>query len=292
MYVLLITVLTFGLVSSTLVENEQLQHQPNKTSMKEEHLNIPNNNLKVNRHIRKERSTKHAKISKSLWGSILYRNKFIFDREFNYPDVLSGKLKPNGHNWFTILPTPVLTHTVSLRTIVGLYITTLGHKRINEVMSEAVRFRKDSETFTKSHWAESHLLYYITFLKEGICTFGIVSLNNDIYENDSSYTHFLLVTNDYLLTSAYLYKHAVSKYKQIYSKISFPSVLNIMKRCLSNLPSARQCKNNKSDILTKYKCLPYCKRDNSCHKKTESFPKLMTHVLYFFISEFSAYQME
>ncbi|GAB1603391.1 uncharacterized protein LOC115216191, partial [Argonauta hians] len=247
MCILLISILVLGLSISTNAEEQTLKQQANGTTIDKEYVDVANNSVETTKHNRKERSSQNAaKISKSLWGSILYRNKFIFDKEFNYPKVLSGKLKPNGQNWFTVLPTPVLTHTVSLRTIVGLYITTLGHRRINDVMAEAQRFRKDFQSYTKSHWAESHLLYYITFLKEGICSFGLVSLENDAYENDSSFTHFLLVTNDYLLSSAYLYKHAVSKYKQIYSKINFPSVLEIMKRCLNDLPTVKKCKSKKS----------------------------------------------
>ena len=237
--------------------------------------------------VSRNRRSGHEGNTKSFLEGILNRKSNRVDPESNYPQILSGKLQPNGQNWFTVLPTPVLIHRVSLRTIVGLYVTSIGHRRINQIVSEAQNGGDDADRQSRLHLAATHLLYYITFLKEGICTFGVVSMNRQIYRDDPDYSRFLTVTSDYLLSSAHLYKHAVSKYKLIHPSVILPSVFDVMLHCFKTLPSAKECFNPKSDILTKYKCLPTCKSDNTCKEKSAYLPKLMKNVLYFFISEFT-----
>lgn len=268
---------------SLLVKGQNLKksfHKPDpKWSLKSNYLNVPA--------VGRKRRSGDENNPKSFLEGILNRKSNRVDPESNYPQILSGKLQPNGQNWFTVLPTPVLIHRVSLRTIVGLYVTSIGHRRINQIISEAQYGSDDADRHARLHLAATHLLYYITFLKEGICTFGVVSMNRQIYSDNPDYSRFLTVTSDYLLSSAHLYKHAVSKYKLIHPTVVLPSVFDVMLHCFKTLPSAKECYNPRSDILTKYKCLPTCKSDNTCKEKSAYLPKLMKNVLYFFISEFT-----
>lgn len=220
-----------------------------------------------------------TKILKSLISNDVKDQEDLDDHyssisELNMPDLFTGKLKPTKNNWFQILPTSVRTKDVSLKTVVGCVIASLGERLIKGIETEAADH--PGEFKQRIEWAKEKLGSFIKFLKRAICTLELVLLNQG---NSSQYAIFM---EDYLQVSKYLYKMAISTYKQISSdgKHSFDKIVV----CTLGHIQSKDCVDDISGILKQLKCLSLCQQQNHCRNKITKLKKTLRRVRRMFIN--------
>ena len=194
--------------------------------------------------------------------------------ETHIPDIFSGKLRLTKNNWFQVLPTSIRTKDVSLRTIVGCVIASMGERLLKGIEMEAIDY--PGEIKQRMEWAREKIEGFVKFLKRAICTLELVIVNQ---KNSSHYGIFM---EDYLQVSKYLYKLAISAHKQI----SKNDKQNFEKEvaCTARDIHLRDCIEDVSGILKQLKCLSLCQQQNHCRNKITKLKKTLRRVRRMFIN--------
>ncbi|GAB1601237.1 uncharacterized protein LOC115216191 [Argonauta hians] len=182
-----------------------------------------------------------------------------------------GKLKATRNNWFEILPTPVVTKDISLRTVVGCLIAALGERFISEIEPESHRHGQHDAGL---RWAKDRLTDLTQFLQRAICTFELVDENKNSFINHSEYTTFVTVIQDYIVSGKYLYKLAVSAYRQLAVEDFDKSGINVSISCSKNV-DLNNCSSETNGILKQLRCLSNCQQTNHCRNKITKLRKML-----------------
>ncbi|XP_036362527.1 uncharacterized protein LOC118765122 isoform X1 [Octopus sinensis] len=199
--------------------------------------------------------------------------------EGNMNNFFPGKLKPTRNNWFQILPTPVVTNDVSLKTVVGCVIASLGERLIKQIESEAHHHGRQK---ARLQWAKQRLSEFIQFLQRAICTFELVDKNKNSYINHSEYTTFMTVIQDYLLAGKYLYKLAVSAYRQVAD--DFQDRESQFSLSCNQNNKHHNCSSDVIGILKQLQCFSNCRETNNCRNKITKLRKMLRRAKHMIIN--------